>query len=107
AEAAPVVDSWSRFRLYMDAAQEFWREWIINYDFSHQRALTVSTVTRAQRSAFDLRRWLKKQYYGLVNRARRLNNSFDRHPRSWLLLLGLLVALVFLLWNLRWMVRSL
>src|SRR5205085_10347687 len=26
---------WSRVLLYLDALREFWREWIINYDFAH------------------------------------------------------------------------
>jgi len=32
-------NGWSRMQLYLDAAASFWREWIINYDASHQRAL--------------------------------------------------------------------
>ncbi|HZU45556.1 MAG TPA: DUF3488 and transglutaminase-like domain-containing protein, partial [Terriglobales bacterium] len=31
--------TWNRFMLYVDAASEFWREWVVNYDFSHQRLL--------------------------------------------------------------------
>ena len=25
--------------LYLDAAESFWREWVISYDFSHQYIL--------------------------------------------------------------------
>ena len=28
---------WSRLMLYLDAAASFWREWVISYDFGHQR----------------------------------------------------------------------
>jgi len=107
AEAAPVVNSWSRVRLYLDAAQEFWREWIINYDFGHQRALTLSTMTKAQHSAFDFRRWIHRRYELLLRRARRFNDRIDHHTGGWIVLLALLVALVFLLWNLRWIIRTL
>src|SRR5262249_14081918 len=37
-DAKPAA-GWARLALYMDAAQEMWREWIINYDFSHQARL--------------------------------------------------------------------
>ncbi len=38
AGSLPVRTGWSRIQLYVDAAASFWREWIINYDASHQRA---------------------------------------------------------------------
>lgn len=106
-DAAPVATTWSRFRLYLDAAQEFWREWVINYDFGHQRELTLSTVTKAQHTAFDLRRWLRLKYMGLLQRARKLNDRVTHDPRSWGALLVALVLVVVGLWNLRLIVRAL
>ena len=106
-EAAPVATTWSRFRLYLDAAQEFWREWVINYDFGHQRELTLSTVTKAQHTAFDLRRWLRLKYMGLLRRARKLNDRVTHDPRSWGALLVALVLVVVGLWNCRLIVRAL
>ncbi len=49
--AAASTGGWSRMALYMDAAQEMWREWIINYDFSHQVRLSrlVDYVAKGQR----------------------------------------------------------
>lgn len=107
AEALPVVTSWTRMRLYFDAAQEFWREWVINYDFGHQRSLTLSTVSKAQRSAFDLRRWLRVKYMALLKRAQKLNERVTNDPRSWVALLLSLVSTVVILWNLRLIVRAL
>jgi protein-glutamine gamma-glutamyltransferase len=107
AEALPVAGSWDRFRLYLDAAQEFWREWVINYDFGHQRELTLSTVTKAQRSAFDLRRWLRARYYLLLKRAQRIDDRVTQNPHRWMFLLVGLAILVVGLWNLRWIVRTL
>lgn len=106
AEALPVVTTWSRMRLYFDAAQEFWREWVINYDFGHQWSLTVSTVTKAQRTAFDLRRWVRIKYMMLVHEARNLNERVTRDPRTWGGLLVALVSTVVVLWNLRLIVRA-
>ena len=32
-------EGWDRAMLYLDAAESFWREWVISYDFSHQYIL--------------------------------------------------------------------
>ena len=106
AEALPVATTWSRMRLYFDAAQEFWREWVINYDFGHQRSLTLSTVTKAQRTAFDLRQWVRVKYLSLVKRARDLNERVTKDPRTWAGLLVAFVSTVVVLWNLRLIVRA-
>ena len=107
AEAAPVAGTWSRMRLYLDAAQEFWREWVINYDFGHQRELTLSTVTKAQRTAFDLRRWLRFKYNVLLHRAGKFNDRVMRSPHRWTVLLICTAVVLVGLWNLRWIARTL
>src|SRR5207302_173537 len=28
--------TWARLALYMDVLSETWREWVVNYDFTHQ-----------------------------------------------------------------------
>ena len=45
---APVANLWSRSQLYLDAAREFWREWIVNYDAAHQQALSVAGVRQTR-----------------------------------------------------------
>ena len=107
AGAVPVAGTWDRVRLYLDAAQEFWREWVINYDFGHQRELTLSTVTKAQRTAFDLRRWLRVRYRLLLKRAQRINDEVTESPHRWAFLLITVVILIAGLWNLRWIIRTL
>ena len=41
---------WTRVALYMDAAETFWREWVLNYDLEHQLVL----ATRVQQSSRGL-----------------------------------------------------
>ena len=42
--AAPRT-GWSRMALYIDAMASFWRDWVVNYDASHQQALAVGART--------------------------------------------------------------
>ncbi len=89
---------WSKLQLYLDAANEFWRDWVVNYDFSHQRMLTVSTMTRSRRAGDRLRQMLAGVYPRMLGLARRLIRSVERHPRSYqaagLAALALLICLV-------------
>ena len=78
-----VNPQWNRFLLYMDAAREFWREWIINYDFQHQRTLSTAATAGGRRVAFDLRHWVRTQYLGLLRRAFRMHRSMTLHPWQW------------------------
>lgn len=107
ADPAAVPTTFSRMQLYLDAAQEFWREWIINYDFGHQRELTLSTAGKAQRSAFEVRRWLSVHYRGLLKRAQKINGKISTNPVSGLGSLGLAGLLIAILWNFRWLVTQL
>ncbi|HWR15388.1 MAG TPA: DUF3488 and transglutaminase-like domain-containing protein [Terriglobales bacterium] len=107
ADTLGAPTTFSRLRLYFDAAQSFWREWVINYDFSHQRELTVTTVTKAQRTAFDFRRWIRAKYRALINDARGISVRISHDPRGWAALAVLVVVGGFLLWNSRWLVRTL
>jgi hypothetical protein len=107
ADAAPTVTTFSRMRLYLDAAQEFWREWVINYDFGHQRELTLSTVSLAQRGAFDLRRWVRKQYLSALKMTRRVNSEVASHPTEWVAVAVFLAGLILVAWNARRIVRML
>jgi transglutaminase-like putative cysteine protease len=107
ADPLPAVTSLNRIRLYLDAAQEFWREWIINYDFSHQRELTTTTVSMAQRSVFDVRRWLRKQYMSALKLTRRADHAVSNDPRKWVAFGFVVAAIVFLLWNSRRLLRAL
>ena len=102
----PVISpEYGRFLLYLDAAKEFWREWVINYDFMHQRTLGTAASSGGRRMAFDLQRWIREQYHGLVRRAFRMHRSMSQNPWQWSggalggCLLILLLALSPLIWR--------
>jgi hypothetical protein len=96
-EAPPT--GWSRMALYMDAARQMWREWIVNYDFGHQMKLRteLSTTTGNVQSSFRL--WLLRQYFRIVkligNWQRRLESLSPKQMALCCVLLGLLLAMPF------------
>jgi protein-glutamine gamma-glutamyltransferase len=75
--------SWSRFFLYVDAMREMWREWVVNYDFMHQRKLTYSALTHSRRFYDEARLWVRHKYHALLARAARLQDNVGRTPRGW------------------------
>jgi transglutaminase-like putative cysteine protease len=96
AAVRPVTTSmWNRMLLYIDAAREFWREWVINYDFSHQRTLTNNAASRTRRLIDEWRRWLRRQYNQAIERAERIRDQAKREPAKWTgrTILGLTILL--------------
>ncbi len=100
--AGPAASSsagWARLALYTDAAREMWREWIINYDFSHQVRLSneITNTTVNVQSAFRL--WLLRQYRPLVDRMavwqQRMQKMSPEEMALACVLLSLLLALPF------------
>jgi len=83
--AAPAIAhaGWSRVMLYLDAMASFWREWVINYDVSHQHTLG----RQATRSGLEwLRRsqnWSRQRYQAWLNTARRAQRSMSDSPWRW------------------------
>jgi transglutaminase-like putative cysteine protease len=92
ADPAPVVGNMHRFLLYLDAAREFWREWVINYDFLHQRTLTITAMAHGRTAGDRARTWLRSHYQGLLARARRVHREAERAPRTWAM--GALLAMM-------------
>ena len=90
---------WSRMALYLDAARQIWREWIVNYDFSHQMKLRsdLSTTTGNAQSRF--RAWAERRYFNVVELfghwQRRLESLSPRQMALCCVLLGLLLAMPF------------
>ncbi|HET6935252.1 MAG TPA: DUF3488 and transglutaminase-like domain-containing protein [Candidatus Angelobacter sp.] len=75
--------SWARLGLYMDAASELWREWVINYDFSHQMKLSaeLSTTTGNAQSTFRL--WAWRKYRQIVHKFMQWQHDLERmSPRQ-------------------------
>jgi hypothetical protein len=61
----------SRLTLYLDALQEMWREWIINYDFSRQVRLGSQIGSRVSRLQSAVRFWYGKKYRHFQRQLRR------------------------------------
>jgi protein-glutamine gamma-glutamyltransferase len=103
----PVRTGWSRLRLYADAAASFWREWIINYDISHQRALGKDAATNTRRFFDEALLWIQQKHHAMLGWARRAHRQFTKFPARWLGgILGLVGILIVLL-NLRRMASGL
>ena len=95
-----------RLMSYLDAAQEFWREWIINYDFSHQRALTNTATAQSQRTLWNVGRWIHDTYEHLLAVAERLQNRVSQAPGRWSTTAMALLAFVLLVANFRRIARA-
>ncbi|HYK48652.1 MAG TPA: DUF3488 and transglutaminase-like domain-containing protein, partial [Terriglobales bacterium] len=98
---------WSRMLLYVDAAASFWREWVINYDVTHQQTLGEGAGQSTRRLYDDLRHWFARNYYSLLNSARKTHQQITHSPGRWIC--GGLAVTLFLtiLVNLRSIVRAL
>jgi transglutaminase-like putative cysteine protease len=96
--AAPFAThpGWSRAMLYLDAMQSFWREWIINYDFTHQRALGQEATQTGRRFVERTSDWGRRRYDSLLEYVRSVRSGILRAPRTWGMgvVLGLVVLLL-------------
>lgn len=112
ASGAPATSLWSRTQLYLDAAAEFWREWVVNYDAGHQQTLTLAGVRQTRHGIAGFRQWAALQYERMLQSARRLHRAASHDPgrllRPALLLLALLllIAMPFAALHLRGLWRA-
>ena len=92
-------NGWSRMGLYLDAARQIWREWIVNYDFSHQMKLRSDLSTKTGNVQSNFRTWAQDKYLGTVELfsrwERRLESLSPRQMALCCVLIGLLLALPF------------
>lgn len=92
ASAVPAFHGpWARAQLLLDAAQTFWQDWIINYDFSHQVRLALDMRRNWVHQRHDLLASFRQKAAGW----RRSLEKLWRQPAAgslemWRLLLGLL-----------------
>jgi transglutaminase-like putative cysteine protease len=107
AGSVPARTGWSRMQLYIDAAASFWREWIINYDASHQRTLGKDAATNTRHFLDDVLRWIGQQHRTLLRSARRAHRTFTKSPGRWLGGVIALAAVLLTLVNLRRLVGGL
>ena len=93
---APAV-GWSRTALYMDAMRAVWREWIINYDFSHQLRLSAALASETGKAQFSTREWLHRQYRRILVRAHSWQQAAERLPAKDVMIFSLLLLVLLLL----------
>jgi transglutaminase-like putative cysteine protease len=74
---------WSKLQLFLDAASEFWRDWVVNYDFTHQRVLTIATISRSRQAGDSARQMLASIYPRMLGIARKVIRNVYRHPRPY------------------------
>lgn len=85
ADQAIVHNQWNRFLLYMDAAASFWREWVVNYDASHQQVVGERVSERGRTLVTEFRAWGRRHYQALLAAARRAQNTVSNSPARWTL----------------------
>jgi transglutaminase-like putative cysteine protease len=88
-------EGWDRAMLYLDAAQSFWREWVISYDSSHQYILGQAAMSGTRNSWDGLTTWVKLHYAHLLNLVRRSQRRAEKSPAGWLAV-AFAAALLFL-----------
>jgi protein-glutamine gamma-glutamyltransferase len=104
AASVPTRTGWSRMQLYVDAAASFWREWIINYDSSHQRTLGKDAANNSRHFFEEARRWIAQQHRAMLRSARRAHRRVTTFPVRWLGGVIGLAAVLLTVVNLRWLV---
>jgi hypothetical protein len=71
----------------------FWREWVVNYDTSHQRALGEDAMQGTRSAVEHTRDWVQRHYEALLRKARRTQQKVVASPERWTVL-GILLALL-------------
>jgi hypothetical protein len=101
----PPATFWTRLQLYVDAAREFWGEWVINYDMSRQTALAEGTTSKARDWFDQARNYVRTQYERLLERARETQRRAAEHPQEYAGRTALVIAVALLAFNLRTIYR--
>ena len=95
-----TATGWDRVSLYVDAMASFWREWVVNYDASHQKTLGEDAMQGSRSFIEGMRGRAARWYERMLARARRAQRVFSNSPRRWsglavVFCLMLLVAVTF------------
>ncbi len=104
---ASAHNAWDRAMLYVDAMASFWREWIINYDASHQKTLGQEAGRGSRALVESMRMWYQHRYGEMLKRARKIHNAIASSPVRWSMTGLAITAILLLLANLRRLLRSL
>ncbi len=105
-----IPGRWNKLQLYLDAANEFWRDWVVNYDYAHQRILTASTISSSRRASEKAWSVFAGIYPHLLEWGRALSRSITLHPRRYqavgLALMMLAFSIPLSMQAARWMRRN-
>ncbi len=93
--------------LYLDAMASFWREWVVNYDASHQQRAGQGVISRGRHLVDDLRGWGRRHYESLLNSARRAQHTVSDSPAPWSLGGALVTVILILAANAKRLLRTL
>jgi transglutaminase-like putative cysteine protease len=74
---------WDRVSLYVDAMASCWREWVVNYDASHQKSLGEDAMQGSRSLLEGMRDRAEHWYERMLNRARYAQQIFSQSPRRW------------------------
>ncbi|MGA8151055.1 MAG: DUF3488 and transglutaminase-like domain-containing protein [Terriglobales bacterium] len=96
--AAPAATntSWSRTMMYLDALSSFWREWVVNYDVSHQHTLSRQATRSGLEWARRTQSWARNRYAAWLEAARRAQRTASNSPIRWSVTGGLVTLLLIL-----------
>jgi len=86
-----------RAMLYLDAVSSFWREWVVNYDFGHQRTLAVGAARGTYRYKEMLQHWAADRYDEMLRFARHVRHSAVHSPLRWISLSAAALLVILLL----------
>lgn len=106
AAGAATPGAWSRAALYLDALREFWREWVINYDFAQQTSLSNNLAVRSRRWIDSARLGTRRHYESLLAHARSVQAQGQESPKRSGAILVVAGAVVALLLNVRRLRRA-
>jgi hypothetical protein len=93
---AETSTNWRRLRMYTDALASFWREWVVNYDLSHQQHLAFSSTHNGRELLQTLQTWAHRKYQALLTSAHRAQDTLGKSPLGWGVK-GILVVVLLLL----------
>jgi protein-glutamine gamma-glutamyltransferase len=81
--SAEAHAGWNRWMQYMDALSSFWREWVVNYDFSHQLRLTQDANLGSRGVVRKAQSWGTGQYQKILDWARRTEDRIGGSTVKW------------------------
>jgi protein-glutamine gamma-glutamyltransferase len=103
---AATHTGWSRSMMYLDALSSFWREWVVNYDVSHQHTLSRQATQSGLDWARRTQRWARHRYAAWLDAARRAQQTASDAPVRWSVTGAVVALLLVLAANLGRLIRA-